>query len=234
MNRIYTFLLCGIIGSVLFGTASFAYAADPQFLVSWKPIVSAPNWYEGKLLPVKDSKVQISFELFDQDGSNKGRMINVAGSEVRWYVGTTLIQKGNGLQTIVVQNNFFSGSTINIKIAVDFLNAQTQERYFVEKYIQIPVVDRKLLLVRRWMDATLAPHAQATWYAVPLFFSSDPKSATLTWTVNEQEVKPVSGNPFALTIQSGEAGQTADIQASLESGSSVWDTASAFERVYVR
>lgn len=234
MNRMYTFLLCGILGSVFLGIASFVYAAEPQFLVSWKPLVYTPRWYGGKAIPVKDSLVSVSFELIDQNDSNKGKIISIGSSEVRWYIGTKLIQKGIGLQTITIQNNLFSGDTINVKIAVDFLDSKTQEKYFVEKYIRIPVTDRKLFLVRRWMDTTLAPRAQATWYAVPLFFSSDPKSATINWTVNGQEVVPLSDNPFAFTIQAGNAGQTADIEVSLKNNDSLWENANAFERVYVR
>ena len=234
MNRIYTFLLCGIIGSVSFGVASFAYAVEPQFMVSWKPSVYAPNWYEGKLFPTKDSTLRVSFELIDQGGVNKGKIIDIKDKEVRWYIGSDLVRKGNGLQSILIKNNLFSGDFINLKIAVDFYDSDSGSQYFTEKYFSIPVVDTKLVLVRRWMDATLAPHAQATWYAVPLFFASDPKSAVLTWTVNDQEVKPTSGNPFSLTIQSGDAGQTAEIQASLENPNSVWENASAFEKIYVR
>ena len=219
---------------IFFGVASFTYAAEPQFLVSWKSLVYAPNWYEGKLIPTKDSVVQVSFELVDQDGVNKGKVVNVSASEVRWYIGTTMVQKGIGLQTITIKNNLFSNATIPVKISVDFSNQRTGEKYFVEKYIHIPVTERRLILTRPWMDHTLTPHTQATWYAIPFFFSSDPRSLNLTWTVNGQVVNPTSDDPFSLSIQSGDAGQTVDIEASLGNSESLWDTASAFERIYIQ
>lgn len=235
MSRIYVFslLLCGVVMGV-FWNASFAYAAGPQFLVSWKPQVYAPVWYEGKLLPVKDSMVRVSFEMIDQNSPNEGRVIDLSNSEVRWYVGGEMVRKGTGLQSLLIKNNLFSGDTIDVKIAADFFDSQTGERYFAEKYISIPIADRQLLLVRRAMGDTFAPHTQTTWYAVPLFFSSAPQSLVPTWTVNGQAVQPLSSNPFSLTIQSGDAGQTADIQVSLTNTASLWDKASAYERVYVK
>jgi len=219
---------------VLFTIASFAYAAGPQFVVSWKPQVYAPVWYEGKLFPVKESSVRVSFEMIDQNSPNAGKVIDVSDSEVRWYVGGELVRKGNGLQSLVIKNNLYSGDVMDVRISVDFFDSQTGEQYFADKYISIPIMDRKLSLVRRWMDSTLAPHAQSTWYAVPLFFSSAPQSSTITWTVNGQVVQPISGNPFALTIQSGDGGQSADIEVSLKNPASLWDNASAYQRIYVK
>ena len=235
MSRIYVFglLLCGVVIGV-FWNASFAYAVGPQFLVSWKPQVYAPVWYEGKLFPVKDSVVRVSFEMVDQNAPDQGKVIDLSNSEVRWYVGGELVRKGIGLQSLAIKNNLFSGDAIEVKIAADFFDSQTGERYFAEKYVSIPVVDRQLLLVRRAMGDTFAPHAQATWYAVPLFFSSAPQNLALTWTVNGQTVQPISGNPFSLTIQSGDSGQTADIQVSLTNPASLWENASAYERIYIK
>ena len=234
MNRISTFILCGIVGGIFFGAASFVYAAEPQFLISWKPSVYAPNWYEGKLFPTKDSALQVSFELIDQSSTSKGKIISIKDREVRWYIGSDLVRKGNGLQSIIIKNSLFAGSTIDLRIAVDFYDPDTGSQYFTEKYFSIPVVDRKLVLARRSMNNTFSPRSQATWYALPFFFSSDPRTLNLTWTVNGQAVNSVSDSPFSLSIQSGDAGQAVDIQASLEDTNSPWNNSSVFERVYVQ
>lgn len=232
LNRRYV----GIIG-FFFALAISAvptYAKSPQFVVSWKPAVYAPVWYEGKLLPVVDSSVRVSFEAIDQNDPYAGKVIDISKREVRWYVGGNLVRKGIGLQTLTIQNKDYSGSPISLKIAFDFSDNETGERYFAEYFTSIPVVERKLLLVRRAMSNVLAPGAQATWYAVPLFFSSAPNASQIKWTVNGKPVSSVEGNPFALTVQAGDAGQFADVRVSISKSASLWENASAFERIIVQ
>ena len=47
-------------------------AASPQFLVSWQVENYAPAWYQGKIFPVKDTPIVVSFELIEN-----GRLVNL-------------------------------------------------------------------------------------------------------------------------------------------------------------
>ena len=51
----------------LLSTFYFADAASPQFLVNWQSKNFSPSWYQGKIFPTKDSTVEVSFELMDNN-----------------------------------------------------------------------------------------------------------------------------------------------------------------------
>jgi hypothetical protein len=149
-------------------------------------------------------------------------------------VGGDLVRKGIGLQALTIQNKDYSGYPIEIKIAFDFSDSETGERYFTEHFMSIPVKERKLLVVRRSINTALSPGAEATWYAVPLFFSSSLNASHIHWSVNGKNVDTTNGNPFALTIQAGDANQFADVRVSVSNPASLWENASAFERILIQ
>lgn len=90
--------------SFLFLVFSFPLLAfgqtAPEFLVSWRASNYVPADYQGKILPSKNSAVEIGFDVID-----KNKIADLSRHNINWFLGDNLIRSGVGLKKIAVSLN---------------------------------------------------------------------------------------------------------------------------------
>lgn len=190
--------LIAFLFSVSFALLPFnTMAAEPQFLISWQAENYAPSWYSGKILPTKDTSVEISFELID-----KGKLANLSKTKVRWYVNDELVKNeknGLGIKSLKIITPNYSGQETEIRISVvDYLGGETLDRI-----IKIPVVGPEVLIDSPYPDKKISA-GLSIFQAIPFFFNiKNLNSLSVEWSVNEQKPAGLFFNPWLLNLNIG-------------------------------
>ncbi len=109
-----------------------------DFLISWKAINYVPADYKGKILPSKNSTIQISFDVLDS-----GKFINISKQQVEWYLNDNLIKSGVGLKSIT-----FTAST-NSNVIEILIPNYTDSKYSaaqINTIITIPIASPEIVI----------------------------------------------------------------------------------------
>ncbi len=194
--NILTFLSVILIFSFLFLNFSNAQTL-PQFLVSWQAQNYAPNWYQGKILPVNGTSVEVNFELIDN-----GKPADLSEVKVRWYINDNLVRNENdglGIKNLKFINSDYGGGEIEIRIvAVDYLGGD-----LIDKIIRIPTAAPETIINAPYPD-NLIGVGKSIIQAIPFFFNiRDIDSLSIEWSVNGQKSTGAAANPFLLSLNIG-------------------------------
>lgn len=203
-----TKIFIGIIlvtASLLVVSAKSAFAADPQFMVSWKTNSIVPSWYEGKSFPTKGSRVTVSFELISQNSADFGKLVDVSGSQVKWYLNGRFYTQQTGLKSLTFTNNLFPGSSINIGISVEVTNPSDGTTIFMDKSASIPVISPEMIINNNIFDKTISSNSTLNLTAAPFFFNVvSLNNVSAVWDVAGQQSDKNSDNPFSLALKLGQ------------------------------
>jgi len=203
MKHVCIYILGGFFSLLLLGGASGVSAAEPDFLVSWKANNYVPESFLGKSFPIYQTPVTISFELISRNVADAGKIFDISDRDVRWYVNSRLIGKGNGLKTFTIKNSFFEGGKMNVKISVAFFDAEAKkgsQEYFANTYLTIPVVSPKIVIQHASFQRLVSAGSMLDVRALPLFFNGAVNSLNVAWDVSGQKPQQTSQNPFELRI----------------------------------
>jgi len=169
---------------------------QPQFLVSWQAQNYVPSWYQGKILPISGTPVNISFELIDN-----GKSADLSKTTVRWYVNDNLVlneNNGLGIKNLKINIPNNSGGQTEIRIVVlDYL-----ESGMIDKLIEIPVVNPEAVINAPYLDGKIKT-GSSIFDLSPFFFNiKNILNLSVDWSVNGQ--KPTEGdNPYVLNLNIG-------------------------------
>lgn len=154
-----------------------------ELLVSWKSLSYAPSDYQGKILPAKDSAIILSFDLIDS-----GRIANISKNEVRWKIGTNVIDSGLGLKNNVFQISKLSSENLTVSITVLNYNSRN-----IQKTITIPIADPEVIIKQIENNS---------FSAKPYFFNVDNiNELGFEWSVNGEKPQGYPKDPSILTIE---------------------------------
>ena len=178
----------------LFSISGLASAqSSPEFLVSWKAQNYAPDWYNGKILPVVGTPVNINFELI-----NAGKTVNLSQNIVRWYVNDGLVKNENdglGIKSlkVAVPNGGSDEMSVRIVIidyAADVLN----------KTVIIPVVRPEAVVDSPYLNNRIQS-GLSVFKTTPFFFNVlDVNSLAISWSANGIKSNGAGGNPWQLDL----------------------------------
>lgn len=73
-------------------------APNYTFLISWQASNFVPSMYEGRVLPIKNSQVEIGFDLVDSDG----KFLDISKQKIQWNLNNEPYKTGVGLKKIKV------------------------------------------------------------------------------------------------------------------------------------
>lgn len=180
-------ILAGIVIVGLHMCTSSVLAASPLILVTWRAQTSAPQWFEGKILPVEGSKVTCAVELIGTEGIEKNKLIDLSQSEIRWYVDDDLVKKGIGMKTFseISQNPF--GIPLTGKVALEYTDPETKSKEFISKYFSIPIVQPEVVLETKRINTNTTIGEEIALFGHPFFFSAPLSELTGAWLINEQK-----------------------------------------------
>ncbi len=194
-KNISTFLSVILVFSFLFLNFSFAQSS-PQFLVSWQAQNYAPSWYEGKILPINGTQVNINFELIDG-----GKLADLSKTIVRWYVNDKLIineKSGLGIKNLKINAPDFNGDNTEIRIAL--VNYKGGE--LIDKIVEIPVSGPEAVINAPYPDGKIGIGSSVLGL-IPFFFNiSDISNFSIDWLVNGR-TPDSSNNPYLFNLNIG-------------------------------
>ena len=166
------------------------WAADPTFLVSWKASDYAPVGFSGKIFPINQTKIDVSFELVGNNDFDAGKIIDLSKGEIRWSVNGKMMLKSTGTKTFSFITNDASDTETNLKISAEYFDKNANYSYFVDKYITIPLASPDVVVSYKNIGASLAKGAANFFNAMPYFFNSPLQEISPSWNVNGQDVTP--------------------------------------------
>jgi hypothetical protein len=160
----------------LIPSAHAQITSNPQFLITWKPTASSiPSNYIGKALPSLGSKVTADFELV-----SNGKILNISGQTIYWYLEDTLIGGGTGVQQVTFPLFGTPPGSLTLKIELPSYNGQ----YLIHT-IDIPYVNPAVVIYAPYPNGDFSS-SPLTVTALPYFFTASASQLSYTWAVNGQ------------------------------------------------
>lgn len=187
--KILVFLL-----SILYFLFSIpVFAANPQFLVSWKAESYVPAWYGGKVFPAKGSPVIVSFELVDN-----GKITDLSRTVVRWYVNGKLVKNekdGLGIKSLSLTAPGYGGQEVEVRITLPDYRGTT-----LDQIARIPVKSPEVIIDGRF-GARPIQAGDNSFEAMPFFFNAkNLDGLSFNWLANGQTAQANSDTPWLLNL----------------------------------
>lgn len=172
----------------------YVFGASPQFLVSWRAQNYVPSWYQGKILPINGTPIEISFELIDNT-----KLVDLSKTKIRWYVNDKLIkneENGLGIKSLKFTIPDYSGNDTEVRITiVGYRGSDT-----LDQIIRIPVVGPEVVINAPYPDAKISV-GSSIFQAMPFFFNiKNRDNLTIEWSANGQKAESASGDPWELKL----------------------------------
>jgi len=168
---------------------------SPQFFVSWQAQSYASSWYQGKILAINGTPVEISFELIDN-----GKIADLSKTKVRWYVNDDLVlneNNGLGIKNLKITVPDYTGQQTEIRIAVvDYLKTG-----LVDKLIKIPVVGPEAVINAPYPEHQILT-GENSFQVFPFFFNvKNLDGLSVEWSTNEQKAEGMTVDPWRLSLK---------------------------------
>jgi hypothetical protein len=163
------------IGSMNSAHAQTA-ATGPQFILTWQALNSeVPSSYIGKALPSYGSKITADVSILEN-----GKLENLSGQTIYWYLNDTLIGGGAGVTGITFTPFGTPPSSLTLKVELP----SDPEGYLVHS-IQIPLVPPQAVILAPYPGGDFSSNpVEVT--AIPYFFNASSSGLTYAWAVNGQ------------------------------------------------
>jgi len=181
-----------IIGTFLF--SKVANAAEPKFMITWKSSNYAPSWFDGKIFPINNSSITVSFEAISQNKEDFGKILDLKDKEVRWYINGDQVGSGYGKKLFSFKNGDFSGSDIDIRISLEYFDVELEKSYFVDKYFVIPIKSPEIIIENKSFSSQYPIGSKINLRAIPLFFNSLPELLNIQWNINNKIIENIFPN----------------------------------------
>lgn len=162
----------GWVGLLVIANAQLA----PELVITWRANTYAPDFFQGKKLPIRGASISLAAQLVDND-----RLIDASDKEVRWYADNNLINSGLGLNnfTYVIPQN--SGDLLSIRSVIIHRGVE------VNQFSEIPIADPEAVI-----DDSQLPQLKPYFY---FFNVNSPNDLDLGWEENSQSITLTAQNP---------------------------------------
>lgn len=184
-NLIQAFLF--LLGLVFLLLPLITTAASPKFLVSWQVQNYAPSWYQGKVLPIYQTPIEITFELVDG-----GKLADLSTTKIRWYINDKLVKNeidGLGIKSLKIITPDYNGNETKIRMSiVDYRGSN------LEHIVSIPVIGPEVVINAPYPDRKINRELSA-FQAFPFFFNiKNLNELSVGWSANRQVFKTQPGS----------------------------------------
>ncbi len=157
---------------------AYAQSAGPIFLITWETTGSyIPSFYQGKMLPTYGSKITASLELI----SPQGKVINLSGQTIYWYVNDILAGGGTGVQQMTFPPIGDAPSITTLRVTMPDYNGAV-----LAHAVNIPMTLPEAVIYAPYPGGQFSQNPLSI-QALPYFFNiSDPSKLSYSWSVNGQ------------------------------------------------
>lgn len=164
-----------------------------EFLVSWRAINFVPSDYQGKIIPSKNSIIEISFDLLDN-----GKFVDVSKQQINWNIDRDSFKSGVGLKSIIT--TFDKVSTKLVEIELPNYSDKIYAGAYLNKFVNIPAVSPEVVINAPYPNKTISVKQNA-FQAVPYFFGiSNLSQLSFEWTVDGQKMDNDPSYPSILAL----------------------------------
>lgn len=184
----FLFFILGL--AAFLPVAGLAQTAEPIPVISWKARSYAPAEFQGKPLPISNTPILASLEVFAG-----GKKADISNYRIYWYLNDRLIDRGVGLQSVSVRApQLLNGGVVSLRAKID-----DYPGFQISKNINIPITTPGAAIKRssagdKFFSKTLE------FEAVPYFFNiTDIPSLSFSWKVNGESVSAAE-NPQKLIV----------------------------------
>jgi len=154
--------------------------ALPEIMLTWKADNYVPPDYPGKVLPIGDTRIDVSMEVIDG-----GRFADVSQLEIRWLINGNTQRTGRGLKSVS-----FNANGLKVNQVVDVT---------VANYRGVNIEDR--LIIPLATPEVAVAGGPTVFQALPYFFNiARPSDAKYTWTANGFSVSGAGANPNIIDL----------------------------------
>ncbi len=172
-----------------------------DFLVSWTATNYVPSDFKGKILPSKNSPVQISFDVLDGN-----KFVNIANQQVDWYLNDSLIKSGVGLKSIVFI------PTRNTSIIDIVIPAYTDAKYNaaeINTVITIPMATPEVVIHAPYANKNISL-GDNVFQVLPYFFNiSNVGQLKVDWEIDGVKNSGEANRPDILNLTATSQGEAA-------------------------
>ncbi len=135
-------------------------------MVTWKANDYAPASFQGKILPIDGSRIDVALEIIDS-----GKIANLSGNEIRWLINGRDLKSGIGLKNISFIAEGVKGDQV---IDITIKNYGGQD---LEKTVTIPLASPEVVI-------SGGPNI---FEALLYFFNiTSPNQVRINWSANGQ------------------------------------------------
>ena len=164
-------------------------ASSPTFLLTWKALKSyVPAAYEGKALPGANSPISASLELIAN-----GKLVNLKGTTINWYLDDGPIAGGAGIQHVVFAPDATPPGSMELRIEIPNYNGN----YLIHA-VDIPMANPTAVISGPYPQGEFSD-TSLTLRALSYFTSVPASSLTYAWGVNGVQANS-SENPDVAQI----------------------------------
>lgn len=187
--------------SALFLTGFFVFTANAQirlslpsisalpqtpnytFLISWQASDFVPSMYEGRILPIKNSLVEIGFDLIDSNG----KFIDTSKQKIQWNINHEPYQTGVGLKKIKLFISNSDKDVIEILIS-NYTDSKYKTSSEISQFITLSAFAPKAVIHTN--DPYKAMHVgDNKIVGIPYFFNINSLNNLLfTWKVDGKKI----------------------------------------------
>ncbi len=167
----------------------------PEFMVTWKSGNYVPADYQGKILPIGGSTIEVAMELIDGD-----HLADLSVNTIRWDINGIFYKSGRDLKVISFTADGAKGDqTADISL--------TYRGKSLDKRVIIPLARPEVVI-------TGGPDI---FKALLYFFNlSSPTQAKFTWTVNSNSVEASGQNPDVAKLAGVPSGANIDLRLNVQ------------------
>lgn len=203
------------------GLTSESRAQTPglKFLVTWQAKSYVPPQYSGKILPTMGSRITVVFDVV-----SGGKIVDLSGQPISWYLGEQTLGSGRGMQSITFLAPDGSAGYIDLRIE---LQQDDQSKLRISqlliKTLQIPIVNPEAVIEAPYPGGIFGGYSPQV-SGMPYFFSvSSPSALNYTWSVNGENPQNAE-NPSLLTV---DLNQDAPLGSTISIGLTIQDPRNA-------
>ncbi|MCX7616164.1 MAG: hypothetical protein N2Z68_02120 [Patescibacteria group bacterium] len=183
-----------------------ARASEPLFIFSWKALNFAPSWYPGKVLPVNQTKIIVSFEAISTNQEDYGKVLNLDDKNVIWFVNGVKVAQGKGLKSIVLTKDDFPRSELEINIKGEYqdndLSFQNKNLPLYNKHFYIPLTKPEITLSNKKIDDNIKVGEVVEFKLIPFFFNVENADFLITsWRINDNYLQSSEEDRFSLRVE---------------------------------
>ncbi len=189
-----------------------AQSSDGDVYITWRARTYVPALYAGRALPIANSLVTADVALIQN-----GRVVDLSGENIFWYLDDNLLGGGTGLQEISFNMPEVAGAIVDLRAEIGGSLLKTITLQAASPQVMIAPV----------LPGDILTSSQITLRAVPYFFNTGRDKLGYNWLINNQPPETSEApQELVLTIRPGTAaGFRIDLQAAVSNARYLFESA---------